>query len=98
MAVAAVLISMGAVLGRTTFLQLIIMGFIELIVYSGNNYLNEQVFMAADAGDSIFVHVFGAYFGLAVSYMLTRNKKYLPEAEDMDSDKISDTFAMIGEY
>lgn len=37
-AVAAVLISMGALLGRTTPIQLMLMGIIEIIVYAANEY------------------------------------------------------------
>lgn len=48
----------------------------------------------SDIGASMLVHVFGAYFGLAVSFMLRR---------DHTSDKegptyTSDTFAMIGNF
>ena len=44
-------------------------------------------------GDSMFVHAFGAYYGLAVSFVLYR--------EDVSTDKEgscyhSDIFAMIG--
>lgn len=31
------------------------------------------IFQASDVGSSMFVHVFGAYFGLAVNFVLQRN-------------------------
>lgn len=37
-AAAVVLISMGALLGRTTPIQLMLMGIIEIIVYAANEY------------------------------------------------------------
>lgn len=37
-AAASVLISMGAVLGKTTPLQLLLMGILETAVYSANKY------------------------------------------------------------
>lgn len=37
-AAATVLISMGALLGRTTPIQLMLMGIIEIIVYAANEY------------------------------------------------------------
>ncbi len=64
---AAVLISFGVVIGKTTPLQLIVMVMIEIVLFVVNEIIGRQVFGAIDAGDSIFVHLFGAYFGLAAS-------------------------------
>ncbi|XP_018333516.1 ammonium transporter Rh type B isoform X1 [Agrilus planipennis] len=102
-AVASVLISMGVLLGQTTLLQLIIMGIIEIAVYQCNFYVGDEILKLylkiADAGASIFVHTFGAYFGLAASFALSRFKR----KNDIESDKslessnyTSDLFAMIG--
>ncbi|KAF5302384.1 hypothetical protein FQA39_LY10423 [Lamprigera yunnana] len=94
---AAVLISMGAVLGKTSYIQLLVMGFIEVAVFSSNLYLGEEVFKVSDAGASIFVHVMGAYFGLAVSYVLCRNKNKTEQQNSLEgSSYTSDLFAMIG--
>jgi ammonium transporter Rh len=56
---AAVLISFGAVLGKTNPTQLIIMAFIEVLLQSANEYLGIHRFCAFDIGESMFVHVFG---------------------------------------
>ncbi|XP_032679905.1 ammonium transporter Rh type A isoform X2 [Odontomachus brunneus] len=94
-AVAAPLISMGAVLGKTTYMQLIFMGIAELIMFSVNKYVGEELFMAVDAGDSMFVHVFGAYFGLAVSYVFGTKRE--PKEHELEGASYhSDIFAMIG--
>lgn len=90
---AAVLISFGAVLGKTSPLQLIVMAFLEIVVFKGNEFLGLHIFKAVDVGGSMFVHAFGAYFGLAVARVLYR--------EDCESDKEgsiyhSDLFSMIG--
>lgn len=93
-AAAAVLITMGAVLGRATPFQLIIIAFFELMFYSCNEALNVNVLMAADIGGSMLIHTFGAYFGLAVSLVL-----YDKKAEDNDKNSSSyhsDLFSMIG--
>ena len=48
-----------------------------------------------DIGESMYVHVFGAYFGLSVARVL-----YSEEAEDNDKEGSvyhSDIFSMIGE-
>uniref|UniRef100_A0A6P7EY78 Ammonium transporter Rh type B n=1 Tax=Diabrotica virgifera virgifera TaxID=50390 RepID=A0A6P7EY78_DIAVI len=100
-AAASVLISVGVVLGRTTVLHLLIMGLIEIVVFSANSYLGTKVLQVADAGGSIFVHAFGAYFGLAVSYVLNRKKKNKEgnsetAASLAEANYTSDLFAMIG--
>lgn len=43
-AAASVLISMGALLGRTTPIQLLIMGLIEIFVFAANEYLQIEIF------------------------------------------------------
>ncbi|XP_011870750.1 PREDICTED: ammonium transporter Rh type B isoform X2 [Vollenhovia emeryi] len=94
-AVATPLISMGAVLGKVTYMQLVFMGIVELIMFTINKYVGENLFMAVDAGDSMFVHVFGAYFGLAISFVLGTKDK--PKEHDLEgSNYQSDVFAMIG--
>ena len=93
---AAVLITMGAVLGRASPFQLVIIAFFELMFYSSNEAINIYVFKAADIGGSMIIHTFGAYFGLAVSVMLYRKK-----ACDHPKNSTvyhSDLFAMIGKY
>ncbi|XP_023030121.2 rhesus blood group-associated glycoprotein Rh50 [Leptinotarsa decemlineata] len=97
-ATASVLISMGAVLGRTSVIQLVVMGSIEIVLYCSNLYLGSKILKVADAGGSIFVHAFGAYFGLAASYVLNRKKKGKSETASslQESSYTSDLFAMIG--
>lgn len=92
---AAALITMGAVLGRASPFQLVIITFFELIFYSSNEALNIYVFQAADIGGSMLIHTFGAYFGLGVSVMLYRRKA---NSHPKNSTVYhSDLFAMIGE-
>nr|CAI5823290.1 unnamed protein product [Callosobruchus analis] len=97
-AACAILISTGAILGRVSLIQLISMSVIETIVYCINMHLGSEILRAIDVGGSIFVHVFGAYFGLSVSIVIDR-------ARDTDvsndnslraSNYSSDLFAMIG--
>ncbi|OAD55793.1 Ammonium transporter Rh type B [Eufriesea mexicana] len=94
-AVATPLISMGAVLGKTTYMQLVFMGILELIMFTVNKYVGEHLLMVVDAGDSMFVHAFGAYFGLAVSFVL--GMKGRPKEHHLEGPSYnSDIFAMIG--
>ncbi|CAH1263934.1 RHAG [Branchiostoma lanceolatum] len=93
-AAAAVLISYGAVLGKTTPVQLVVMAFLEIPFLVVNEWIGTVQFQALDIGGSMFVHVFGAYFGLTVARML-----YRPEASDSTKEGAnynSDLFSMIG--
>ena len=50
----------------------------------------------ADVGGSMFIHTFGAYFGLAVARVV-----YTKDAKDSDNEGSSyhgDLFSMIGAY
>ncbi|CAF0758002.1 unnamed protein product [Adineta steineri] len=94
---AAILISFGAVLGKTNPTQLIVMAFIEVLLQSANEYIGLKRFCAFDIGESMFVHVFGAYFGLAVAFMLYDKELTSVEAEQREKSVYhSDLFAMVG--
>nr|AEA41159.1 Rh-like protein [Metacarcinus magister] len=90
---AAVLISFGVLLGKTTPTQLIVLALMEIPLFAVNEVIGRSYFGAIDMGDSMFVHVFGAYFGLAVSLMLHRRDA---STEKEGSSYQSDLFAMIG--
>ena len=49
---------------------------------------------AVDAGDTIFVHTFGAYFGLAISRVLY--DKRVETSKNEGSSETHDMFSMIG--
>nr|XP_056712814.1 ammonium transporter Rh type A [Euleptes europaea] len=92
---ATVLISFGAVLGRTSPLQMLIMTIFEIAIFTCNEHLVVNVFEAADTGASMTIHAFGAYFGLAVSRLLYR-PGLKNGHENEGSSYHSDMFAMIG--
>lgn len=95
-AAGAVLISFGAVLGKVTLEQLVTMMAFEIIFYSINESLGVVVYEAVDMGGSMYVHTFGAYFGLAVSFMVTNKEKVNQAGSRFGSSYSSDMFAMIG--
>ena len=98
-AAGAVLISFGAVLGKTTPLQMLLVVFFELIFYGINEAIGAGILSAVDMGGSIFVHTFGAFFGLGLSWVISRARFKAGEPVEhfkAGSTKTSDMFAMIG--
>uniref|UniRef100_A0A0B7B1C0 Ammonium transporter AmtB-like domain-containing protein n=1 Tax=Arion vulgaris TaxID=1028688 RepID=A0A0B7B1C0_9EUPU len=93
-ATATALISFGAVLGKTSPIQLLVMGIIEILLAQLNEYVGVDLLHVRDIGESMFIHMFGAYFGLAVARVLFD--------EDIETSSKegtvyhSDLFAMIG--
>ena len=71
---AACLISMGALLGKTTFPQLMFIATLESIFYCLNAVICLNSLKIADIGGSITIHMFGAYFGLAATYFFEPKK------------------------
>uniref|UniRef100_A0A8D0CL01 Rh family B glycoprotein n=1 Tax=Scleropages formosus TaxID=113540 RepID=A0A8D0CL01_SCLFO len=91
----AVLISFGAVLGKTSPVQLLIMAVIEVTLFAINEFLVLSVLNAKDAGGSMTIHIFGAYFGLGVTRVLYRPN--LDKSQHKNCSVYhSDLFAMIG--
>ncbi|NXF51018.1 RHAG protein, partial [Oceanites oceanicus] len=92
---ATALISFGAVLGKTSPLQMLILTILEITIFACNEHLVTEILQATDVGASMTIHAFGAYFGLAVTLVLyrpgLRNKH-----ENEESTYHSDIFAMIG--
>ncbi|KAK3086997.1 hypothetical protein FSP39_000149 [Pinctada imbricata] len=93
-AAATVLISFGALLGKTTPLQLLIMTLIEIVLAQINEWIGYHVFYVLDVGESMFVHAFGAYFGLAVARVLFNEE--VENTEHEGPVYHSDVFSMIG--
>ena len=91
----AILITFGAVLGKVTPTQMVVVVFLEILVYGANELWGATHLQAVDMGGSIFVHTFGAYFGLALSRTLTKSNN--DESSKLNSSTpTSDLFAMIG--
>ncbi|NXA29206.1 RHAG protein, partial [Ibidorhyncha struthersii] len=92
---ATALISFGAVLGKTSPVQMLILTILEITIFACNEHLVTEILQATDVGASMTIHAFGAYFGLAVTLVLYRpglkNKH-----ENDESTYHSDIFAMIG--
>ena len=94
-AAAAVLISFGAVIGKVSRLQIFVMGVFEIIFYSVNENILVHHLKVTDVGGSLIIHMFGAYFGLAVTRMIYK-EDHGKVNEKEGSVYHSDMFAMIG--
>lgn len=71
---AVILITFGAILGKCNLAQLWFLATFEVIFYTFNITLCEGVLQAVDQGGSMYVHAFGAYFGIAASYHFERQR------------------------
>ena len=97
-AAAAALIAMGAVLGRLKVYQYGILGALLVPFYMINEWLVLDGGLGitkgfVDAGGSIVIHAFGAYFGMGLTLVLTSIKhREVP----IESDATSDRFSMLG--
>lgn len=95
--VATVLISFGAVIGRMSALQCVVMTFFEVIFATANVQIGLELGVT-DPGGSMFIHTFGAAFGLAVAYMVgdyAHKGKGNGEAK-LGTSRVAGTTAMIG--
>ena len=97
-AAAAALIAMGAVLGRLKVYQYALVGALIVPFYLLNEWLVldgglriTQGFV--DAGGSIVIHAFGAYFGMGLALVLSSAKH---RAVPIESDATSNRFSMLG--
>ena len=71
---ASSMIAYGAVIGKTTPAQLILLVVAQVPLYAANQHLTIHVFKALDMGGTLVIHLFGAYYGLAASFMLSRRQ------------------------
>lgn len=72
---------------------MLIIAVLQTFFYSFNEVMVFQKIQAFDAGGSTTIHAFGAYFGLGVSFILSRKRKPRTKAK---SNANSNAMAMIG--
>jgi ammonium transporter Rh len=92
---ACVLITFGAILGKVNKpSQLVVIALLEIVFFSANEMIGVELLGISDIGGSMVVHIYGAYFGLAVSKVLTTEESFTHE--DNGANYMSDTLAMVG--
>jgi len=94
---ACVLITFGALLGKCDLPQLWVLATLEIIFYALNEGICAGLLQAVDMGGSMYVHTFGAYFGLAASFHF-KNKlaQKSPASDENAGGYLAQTVAMVG--
>ncbi|KAM3933486.1 RH-like protein isoform 2-T2 [Leptodactylus fuscus] len=97
MSIFPVLISCGAVLGKVNPLQLVVMTILELPMFTANRYIMTHYLSMTNHNSMMHGHIFGAYFGIAVSWSmmppLVGNKA---SEENEKSRPTSELFSILG--
>jgi ammonium transporter Rh len=89
--VSAVLITFGGLIGKVSPFQLVVLTFIELCCHACNfRVFLQGIMRISDCGGTYIDHMFGAYFGLAVAYVLGSPKSQ-PQL-----GTVPDVFSLIG--
>ncbi|KAM9514982.1 ammonium transporter Rh type B isoform 2-T2 [Guaruba guarouba] len=92
---AAALISSGAVLGRVSPEQTLLLTLLGVTLFTLNEYTLLSLLGVSDSGGSVTVHTFGAYFGLMVSRTLRQPHREQREGQQ-DTGHQADVFAVVG--
>ncbi|XP_067314544.1 rh family, C glycoprotein, like 1 [Pseudorasbora parva] len=93
--VAGCLIAYGACLGKVSPVQLMVLTLFGVTLFAVEEYIILELLHVKDAGGSMVIHTFGAYYGLTISWILYR--PMLSQSKHLQGSVYhSDVFAMIG--
>jgi ammonium transporter Rh len=95
-AAATILISFGALAGKITWAQLFIFATLETVFYTLNAAICKGVLNYVDAGGSVTIHVFGAYFGLAATWFFKPQKSILNANGKCGGSYTSQVITLVG--
>ncbi|XP_037367333.1 ammonium transporter Rh type C [Talpa occidentalis] len=93
--VGSVCVAFGAVLGKVSPVQLLLMTLFQVTLFAVNEFILLSLLAVKDAGGSMTIHTFGAYFGLTVTWILQRPNLH-QSRQRQGAVYHSDLFAMIG--
>ena len=82
----SVSITFGCVLGKVSVIQNLIMAFFEIILATMNMQLCQEKLETVDTGGALYIHTFGAIFGLSISVVLfcsTKSKTKINRFENL---------------
>uniref|UniRef100_A0A673J1B8 Ammonium transporter Rh type A-like n=1 Tax=Sinocyclocheilus rhinocerous TaxID=307959 RepID=A0A673J1B8_9TELE len=92
---ASALVAMGAVHGKANPVQLLLMALVEVTGFVVTQWILRALFNADPVYSIMLLHVFGALFGVMVSWVLHR-EGIKPEHEKEKTDRKTGLFAMFG--
>ena len=95
-AAGACMITFGAILGKADLFQCWVLITFEIIFYALNEAIGVEVFGAVDMGGSMYIHTFGAYFGLAATYFFNPKRAIADENNRGVGGYNSQLVAMVG--
>ena len=90
-----ILISLGCVIGRLSFMQYLIMAIMETILSCLNYQLCERKLESIDVGGAMYIHTFGAIFGISISMVLFCSKKVKGEIQKYNQMNKSSYFSNL---
>ncbi|NWY73201.1 RHBGA protein, partial [Erithacus rubecula] len=94
-AAVTVLISVGAILGRVSPCQLLVMATCEIPIYLASEWVIITCLGVLDVGGTITIHVFSCYFGLGVSKALFRATQQPLHPKETPTPR-SDFMSLVG--
>ena len=89
------LISLGCVIGRLSLMQYLIMAIMETILSCLNYQLCERKLESIDVGGAMYIHTFGAIFGISISMVLFCSKKVKSELQKYNQMNKSSYFSNL---
>ncbi|KAM9340847.1 rh blood group, D antigen [Symphorus nematophorus] len=95
MCAASALISMGAMLGKTNPVQLVFIALLEVSGFVLNGWLLQTLLKTQYLNSIMLLHIFGAFFGVVVTWMLHRRRS-VQGFEKEKFDRKTGLFSMLG--
>ena len=95
----SVFVSLGALIGKLSMCQYVIISLYETFFSSLNYYICFKLMGGIDNGGSLYIHTFGAIFGIAVSisaFCTKKEYKKISYNPHLTSDYYSNIFSLIG--
>ncbi|CAF4523274.1 unnamed protein product, partial [Rotaria magnacalcarata] len=90
---------MSAVLVKVNSIQLILMAFIGVPIQIVNEWIGTRLLCASGAGESMYVHTLGAYFGLTVVFVLHHSNSIdCPDEKSRDETGTNRLYAVTNTY